>query len=364
MQPLPAKLSEAGRTERWPWEASMSEPGKNHLARPVEEHPWHRYVAMGDSFTMGYGDPDPLSPGGYRGWADCVAKELSHGQSDFSYANLAIRGAKIRQVVEKQLPQAIHLAPDLVTFQAGGNDLIRLDANPDKLAAAVDPAIEALCATGATVLIFVGPDSGPRTVLGHVRSKIALFNETLRAIATRNDAMVVDLWALRDLSDPRMWDRDRLHLSPIGHQKVAALVLDNLSVSPSSSPSSSTPCRPKPGARPGPATSSGPRNTSFHGYCAQPPSICPLRLPLPNAPPRDPSKATARHARETADPRRATLRGSRPLGPLPAWRWICAGELATTSGLLRGRYRFSSTVLSLLCFREYAKYTMNPRPAR
>lgn len=208
------------------------QPGKDHLARPVEEHSWHRYVAMGDSFTMGYGDPDPLSPGGYRGWADFVSKELSHGQSDFSYANLAIRGAKIRQVVERQLPQAIHLAPDLVTFQAGGNDLIRLDANPDKLAASVDPAIEALCTTGATVLIFVGPDSGPGTVLGHVRSKIALFNETLRAIATRNDAMVVDLWALRDLSDPRMWDRDRLHLSPIGHQKVAALVLANLGISP------------------------------------------------------------------------------------------------------------------------------------
>ncbi|GAA1499071.1 SGNH/GDSL hydrolase family protein [Paeniglutamicibacter kerguelensis] len=206
------------------------EPAGVHLTQSLEQHPWHRYVALGDSFTVGYGDPDPLSPGGYRGWADYVARELSRGQADFSYANLAIRGVKVRQVVEKQLAQAINLTPDLVTFQAGGNDLIRLDADPDKLAAAVEPAIEALCATGATVLIFVGPDSGPRTVLGHVRSKIALFNESLRAIATRNDAKVADLWALRDLSDPRTWDRDRLHLSPIGHQKVAALVLDSLNV--------------------------------------------------------------------------------------------------------------------------------------
>ena len=207
-----------------------AEPGRNHSAGPVEQHPWHRYVALGDSFTVGYGDPDPLSPGGYRGWADCVARELSREQSGFSYANLAIRGAKINQVVAKQLPMAIDLSPDLVTFQAGGNDLIRFDADPDKLAAAVAPAMEALCATGATVLIFVGPDSGPRTVLGHVRSRIALFNESLRTIATQNGAMVADMWALRDLSDPRMWDRDRLHLSPIGHQKVASMVLENLNV--------------------------------------------------------------------------------------------------------------------------------------
>ncbi|MFF5790979.1 SGNH/GDSL hydrolase family protein [Paeniglutamicibacter sp. NPDC012692] len=207
-----------------------AEPGRNHSTRPVEQHPWHRYVALGDSFTVGHGDPDPLSLGGYRGWADCVARELSREQAGFSYANLAIRGAKIHQVVAKQLPQAIDLAPDLVTFQAGGNDLIRLDADPDKLAAAVAPAIEALCAAEATVLMFVGPDSGPRTVLGHVRSRIALFNENLRAIATQNGAMVADLWALRDLSDPRMWDRDRLHLSPIGHQKVASMVLDSLNV--------------------------------------------------------------------------------------------------------------------------------------
>ena len=45
----------------------------------VVTHPWTRYVAMGDSFTEGIGDPEPASPGGYRGWADRVAEELSRG---------------------------------------------------------------------------------------------------------------------------------------------------------------------------------------------------------------------------------------------------------------------------------------------
>ncbi len=291
---LLTKLFEAGERSGGHGKRQCPNPEEIHLAQPVEQHPWHRYVAMGDSFTMGYGDPDPLSPGGYRGWADYVARELSRGQADFSYANLAIRGVKVRQVVEKQLAQAIHLAPDLVTFQAGGNDLIRLDANPDKLAAAVDPAIEALCATGATVLIFVGPDSGPRTVLGHVRSKIALFNETLRAIATRNDAMVVDLWALRDLSDPRMWDRDRLHLSPIGHQKVAALVLDSLNVPHSFEPLEFDPLPAQTWRQARAGDLAWTKEYFVPWVLRGATRHLSVAIPPPNAPVRDPSKATAR----------------------------------------------------------------------
>ncbi|HEV7950181.1 MAG TPA: SGNH/GDSL hydrolase family protein, partial [Glaciihabitans sp.] len=40
-------------------------------------HPWSRYVALGDSFTEGIGDPEPASPGGFRGWADRVAEVLA-----------------------------------------------------------------------------------------------------------------------------------------------------------------------------------------------------------------------------------------------------------------------------------------------
>src|SRR6478735_8063127 len=33
-----------------------------------------RYVAIGDSFTEGVGDPDESRPNGWRGWADRVAE--------------------------------------------------------------------------------------------------------------------------------------------------------------------------------------------------------------------------------------------------------------------------------------------------
>lgn len=57
----------------------------------TQHHPCTRYVALGDSFTEGIGDPEPKSPGGNRGGADRVAEVLSDGAPDFSYANLAIR---------------------------------------------------------------------------------------------------------------------------------------------------------------------------------------------------------------------------------------------------------------------------------
>lgn len=60
-------------------------------------HPWRRFVAVGDSFTEGIGDPDPNAPGAHRGWADRVAEVLGQQVDDFAYANLAVRGSSSRR---------------------------------------------------------------------------------------------------------------------------------------------------------------------------------------------------------------------------------------------------------------------------
>ena len=192
-------------------------------------HPWTRYVAMGDSFTEGIGDPEPASPGGHRGWADRVAEELSRGHEDFAYANLAVRGRLLQQIVDQQLAHCLSLRPDLVTLSAGGNDLIRPGGDPDALAEKLDSVVQILSLAGATVVLFNGPDTGS-SVLGRVRSKVAIYNENLRTVAARHDAVIADMWSLRQLNDPQMWDADRLHFSPLGHHTIAAMVLDSLNV--------------------------------------------------------------------------------------------------------------------------------------
>ena len=203
-------------------------------------HPWSRYVALGDSFTEGVGDPEPRSPGGLRGWADRVAEELSVGHEDFAYANLAVRGLLLHQILDQQVGPAMALKPDLVTLNGGGNDLIFRRSDPDKLAARLDAGVELLASTGATVVLFAGPDWGATPVLGRTRGKVAIFNENLRIIAARHDALIADLWALRELTHPLMWDPDRLHFSPLGQHTIAMMVLDTLNV-----PHSLEPMRPK-----------------------------------------------------------------------------------------------------------------------
>lgn len=194
------------------------------------DHPWRRYVALGDSFTEGLGDPDPRSPGGVRGWADRVAEELSIGHNEFAYANLAVRGLLLEQILDRQVRPALAMKPDLITLSAGGNDLIFHGSDPDKLADRLDADVELLSSAGATLVLFTGPDWGSTPVLGRNRTKVAVFNENVRAIASRHNAVIADLWGMRELRDPRMWDQDRLHLSPLGHHTVAMMVLDTLGV--------------------------------------------------------------------------------------------------------------------------------------
>ncbi|MHA7146333.1 SGNH/GDSL hydrolase family protein [Arthrobacter sp. TmT3-37] len=194
-----------------------------------EPHPWHRYVALGDSFTEGIGDPNPDSVGGNRGWADRVAEELARGQTDFAYANLAVRGRLLQQIVDQQVEPALALRPDLVTISAGGNDLLRPGGDPDELAERLDAVVATLSASGATVVLFTGPDVR-ETVLGSIRSKTAIYNENLRTVAARHEAVIADMWALRQLLNTQMWSSDRLHFSPLGHHTIAAMVLDTLAV--------------------------------------------------------------------------------------------------------------------------------------
>lgn len=196
----------------------------------TEQHPWRRYVAIGDSFTEGIGDPEPRVPGGNRGWADRVAEVLDSQVEGFSYANLAIRGRLLQQILDEQVEPALELQPDLITISAGGNDIIRPSSDPDEVAARLEGGIARLRSGGATVVLFNGPDIGGTPVLGRVRGKVAIYNENLHYIAKKHDAIVADMWALRELADPRMWAPDRLHFSPTGHHVIAIMVLDSLGV--------------------------------------------------------------------------------------------------------------------------------------
>ncbi len=183
------------------------------------------FAALGDSFTEGVGDPGANGIR-CRGWADRFAEHLARNQPEFRYANLAIRGKRAGEVLEEQVPAAIALAPDLVSLAAGGNDLLRPRTDPDALATTFDAAVAKLTAAGCTVLAFTGFDPMAFPLLRLIRGKAAVFSMHVRAIANHHNCLLADLWAMRMLTDRRLWSPDRLHLAPEGHRRVALLACE------------------------------------------------------------------------------------------------------------------------------------------
>jgi lysophospholipase L1-like esterase len=195
---------------------------------------WRRFVAVGDSFTEGM---DDAYPGGlaYRGWADLVAAELSRAvrPADFRYANLAIRGRLFGNVVDEQIPLAMAMRPDLVSFAAGGNDALRRNFDPLALANRFDRTIERLRSTGADVIVFRFADVTRRLPGAKViRPRVDFLNHSVEEAAQRHGARLVDLWQDEEFHNPRLWSIDRLHLSTVGHRRVAGHVLRILGMKP------------------------------------------------------------------------------------------------------------------------------------
>jgi lysophospholipase L1-like esterase len=186
---------------------------------------WRSYVAVGDSFTEGLDDPRP-DGSGYRGWADLVAGRLAERQDNFQYANLAVRGRLFPAIVEAQVPIAVELRPDLISFAGGGNDALRRRFDPYALMSRFDDVIRELRATGADVVLFRFADlsarlPGARVILPRTR----ILNQAVGEVAERYGARLVDLWSDPEFANPALWGVDRLHLSSAGHRRVAALVL-------------------------------------------------------------------------------------------------------------------------------------------
>ena len=193
------------------------------------------FVAIGDSFTEGMND---LTAGGeLLGWADRLAGMLAGQAPGFRYANLAVRGKLLRQIVAEQVPQAIAMlagAPEqrLVSIAGGGNDLLRPGGNPDALAEIFDAAVARLAAAGLRVAVITGFDPLAFPLIALLRGKVGVYNMHLRAIADARGCDLIDLWGMRSLTLPEAWSSDRLHLNSASHKLIAERAAEVLGVIP------------------------------------------------------------------------------------------------------------------------------------
>lgn len=185
------------------------------------------FVALGDSFTEGLWDVRP--DGSLRGWADLVAERLAEEVAGFRYANLAVRGRKLDEIAELQVPLLERLRPSLVSVGAGANDIIRTKASPAELGYRFHRMLGRLSELNDSVIVFAGFDPRKRIPMtGGPGARAHAYNECIRKSAAQLGATLVDLWNLPRLYEDRMWAPDRLHLSSDGHALVAAAVLTSI----------------------------------------------------------------------------------------------------------------------------------------
>jgi lysophospholipase L1-like esterase len=186
-----------------------------------------RYVAIGDSFTEGLGDP--LPDGTMRGWADLVAAGLAVGERrTIQYANLAIRGRLLEPIVTEQLDAALALSPPptLLSLNGGGNDMLRPGGDMARLAALTEHALKRCAEAGVRVVLLSGADPSDRLPLGGVmRRRGDALTTAVAAFAGRFDIVFVDVFHDEEIRRAAYWSPDRLHLNAAGHRRVAGLVL-------------------------------------------------------------------------------------------------------------------------------------------
>lgn len=223
-QPLPRL-----RVRRKPWNlariASRFVPALGAIE--AQREPWAQYwddrnraaleqdgplwVAFGDSMAQGIGASAPD-----RGFVPRVHERLIAETGDpWRVVNLAMTGARVRHVVEEQLPAlaGAGLEPDLATCMVGFNDFIGGTRLPD-----LERHALAMVA-GLPVATLVG-----RVSTARFRRRATVLAEVLEAADRAGRIVIIDPWRWPDANG--VLAADRFHLNDKGYAYVADAVFD------------------------------------------------------------------------------------------------------------------------------------------
>jgi lysophospholipase L1-like esterase len=204
-----------------------------------------RFAALGDSITVGMGDPVP--GGGWRGWAALLGGTLPHAEVH----NLAMSGALAADVERVQLPAAAALRPDVASVVVGINDTLRGDFDPDRTGAAIGRTVAGLREAGAQVLTMRLPDPGqmfglPGALARPLARRMHAVNAVVDEVARRYGTLHLDVARDPATYERHYWSVDRLHPNERGHRFIACrfhtlLATSGWAVGPGPGPEPSSP---------------------------------------------------------------------------------------------------------------------------
>jgi lysophospholipase L1-like esterase len=180
-----------------------------------------RYVALGDSYTIGSGVNPP------QAWPSLLTDHLRSSGVDVELvANLARNGWTSQDVLTAQVPVLASLKPDFVTILIGANDWVRgteKDTFVKQLKSLLDH-LQKILPASEQILVVTIPDFSVTPYaqnfgnILNVRMGLAGFNAIIQQEAQARGLKVVDLFKIsqRMGEDPSLIV-DGLHPSPKGH---------------------------------------------------------------------------------------------------------------------------------------------------
>ena len=176
-----------------------------------------RYVALGDSYTIG----TSVEPA--ERWPNLLVAALDDAPLSLELVgNIAVNGYSSRDVIDLELPQLAELRPDFVTLLIGVNDVVRgvpheayrrnAEAILDELVARVGAERILVVTTPDYTVTPAGGDFGDPV---RKSAGIRAFNEILTTTASSRGILVVDIHdlSLHAALDPSLVARDGLHPS-------------------------------------------------------------------------------------------------------------------------------------------------------
>lgn len=190
-----------------------------------------RYLALGDSFTIGTGTtPERSFP------AVLVARWKTAGRA-VQLTNPAMNGYTTDDLIARELPLATTVKPTLVTVLIGANDIVR-GRSADGYRAQLEKIYAALAAAGvpARALVAlpqpdwsVSPAAAPFGRPAELRATIEAFNRIAKEEVLRAGGRYLDLWPLmRGQADGALLASDGLHPSAAAYAEWAAALEEQL----------------------------------------------------------------------------------------------------------------------------------------
>ena len=188
-----------------------------------------RYVALGDSYTIGEGvDAD-------EAWPSLLTAHLrERGVPIELVANPSVTGWTTEQLIASELPVFEASRPTFATLLIGVNDWVQ-GAAPDDFADRLATIVARMHATlpdPRRLLLVTIPDFsvtpvGPGYARGRdITQGIAGFNDIVRAAAERASVPLVDIFPLsRRLTGPTYLAADELHPSAAAYAEWEVLIL-------------------------------------------------------------------------------------------------------------------------------------------